>query len=360
MDNFVPATETLDPQPRRNRTLRRLLIFVIAAVCVVVISLIVIRLVFPSTDQPAQTETATLAEQTILANLEQADIETPDLSSYSYIDTSDLIGPSFDNITIGDAYIDGATQQTYRVINATATYHNASLLASIELLQRFFYDDDTDTWTPGEISQGSLEVTPQRAIETSAIKEALPTLLQKYDRNLAEQFDDSEYLLTPMLTADGGTVKVVMSKTEGGQQLTCDVDLVVEWDQNSGWKITISSVGEVEESKVGENTDSKDNGFGNISELTGTIEMRDGVVLLRTDNDIQIDANYTFETDDEAEGDIEDTGTQNTWTTDLFELIDTSDDFTSGMRVTVEGAITMSGTLEDVPFAITVTDITNS
>ncbi len=371
MDNFVPATETLDPQPRRKRYLRLLLIVAIVVVCVIVISLIVINFVFSSinqieatdtTDQPVETEVAPLSEQTILATLESADITAPDLSGYTYIDTSNLTGPQFRDITVGEAFINGATQETYRVINATATYHNTALVASIELLQRFIYDSETNTWIPGDISQSGVEVVPQKALATSTIKEILPTLLEEYDKTLADQFEDCEYLLTPTLTADGGTVKAVLNKIDNDQLLSCTVNLVVIWNQSSGWEVSISWAGDVETSEIDEDSENINYGSDNISELSGVIEMRDDVVLLRTDDEVQIETNNSFETDDDTDEDEEDTNTQDTWSTDLFELIldDTSFEVTSEMYVTVKGTLAMSDVFEDVPFAITVTDIAYS
>ncbi len=346
MGRFIPATETLDQQPPSKPLRRRLIIVVIVVVCIIAIALVVISVAFQPadiSDQPAETDTVDLSEETVLTSLNNTDIPAPDLSSYAYVDTEDLTGPRFENISIGEPFIDGATQQTYRVATVTATYQNNSITASTTLLQRFIYDENTASWTGGDISQGALTVEPTAPLSTSIIEENLPTLLENYDASLAKQFEDCSVILWPSLSTEGGTVRAMLSKTEENETLTCTASINVSWINGKGWDINIDSVTDVETSTINENATDTDFEEDSTVELTGTIEMRDEIVLLRTFEDVQINI------DDENEP----------LSTDLFELIlnDASLSVTPDEIVTIQGTMTESDALEDVAVAINVTQV---
>ena len=81
-----------------------------------------------------------LSEQTVLTSLNAERLAPPDLSGYAHLSTDNLLGPRYDNLSIGEIADDGGSAP-HRDVTAVATFDNSYLTISAPLTARFVFDE---------------------------------------------------------------------------------------------------------------------------------------------------------------------------------------------------------------------------
>lgn len=254
MGNFVPATPGRDQTSRAVRIVKRVAVVVLVVACIVALAYLVLTHVTDAIDSSfdEREHEMALSERTVLASLNSTSIASPDLSGYSLVEKGNLIGPRFENVSVGElqetATSDSKTGDgEYREVTSTAKYRNSSVSVDLPLTQRFTYDADTTSWVGGEIDYGTPKVTPLRAPSLTSIEAELPSLLAAYDASLASRMEDFGVTFDSAMDEGGGKVTAKLSKNEGAKVLTCNVDLWVSWSDSQGWQVTVTSASAVKE-----------------------------------------------------------------------------------------------------------------
>lgn len=341
MSEFIPETIGRNSESKAKRYLRRVLVALVVVICIAALAVVATTVAFRMIDSSLQQkQTVALSEQTALTSLNSAQVPAPDLTAFALVDGSNLIGPRFESIVVGE--IEHQGDEAYRDVTATASYRNGNISVTAPVTQRFVYDDAAVSWVGGEVEMQTPQVTPLRAPSTYAIGEALPTLLASYDADLAQRFAEGSTSFETSLDETGGVAIATLSKRDGSQLFECEVTLEVTWSDTSGWQINVKSVGDVRktalEESVGSPVATLTCSEGDLVELSGTLAMQGDKTVLKTDALlVNVGARSAV--------------------VNRFELSASAlDDVDAGQRVTVQGRIGTSGT-ESSPFTLEVTSI---
>lgn len=281
-----------------------------------------------------------LSEQTVLTSLNAERLAPPDLTGYAHLSTENLLGPRYDNLSIGEIVDEGNGSAPHRDVTAVATFENSYLTISAPLTVRFSYDEDAIEWTMVEQSLGTPAVKPLRAPAVASIESDLLDLLAAYDSDLGALFADASILTKASFTEAGGSADVQLTKRseDGAHITTCTVGIKVSWEDGKGWQTVIVSASEPERVKANEATSSLTCSPGDTIELSGIIESDGTRTFLRTSSPILVSLGG-------AQGIV----------SDRFNLVTSNPNLSVevGTHVTISGTITtLSG--GDVPFEIDV------
>ena len=348
MSDFVPSTGRPKQTSRGARIAMRIGIAIVVVACMAALAVVAVNTAFKAIDSSlSQKQVTSLSERTAQSNLTAALSEPPDLSGFSYIDTSNLIGPRVENIVVGEIMNPGPDSDSdapTRDVSASAAYRNASIEVSVPVVQHYSFDENSSSWIVEGTDLGSPLVSPLRGLSNSAIEAALPELLRAYDSSVADQFEECSISVLSYADETGGTATATLSKTEKNKSYTCDVDLSISWLAALGWQVSITSVGEVKQddaTSTANATMSMTCATGDTVELSGTIESADGVIVLKTSQTISVML--------DGKG----------YTTNQFCLTsaDGEREVSLGASVTLQGTISASGTTSEAPLSISVTKI---
>ncbi len=234
----------------------------------------------------APTQRVALTTNRVESVLNSTGIERPELSSYSYVNATNLIGPTFSDVAIAEDEAQAAQSET-KTATATATFRNGDLTASIPVSIDFTYDSGQETWLPGPIQTGDMKVTPLQGPNATAICESLNELLSTSYGSVVSTFNGITPSISSSLNAEGGTITANYSKEDGRRLLTCTVTLLVNWEENRGWVPTISSVSDIH---INERTPNYTLTckVGDLVELSGLVSGQAGNLILRFDDDLRL------------------------------------------------------------------------
>lgn len=340
----MQPTKPADSNKPAKKGANKLLITGIV-LCALAVTALVCALVFVFNKPAVQPTTSDITSFSAPTNteieeaLENANIETPDLSSYKYINTEDLQGPEFKNI---------ATEQgrSSNVCNASATanFKNDSITVEQPVSMRF--TQNNNEWVAGEATTSPANVIPTGPADITLLTKDLPVLLTDYKQDLGNQFTNCDIVADDKgLTVEGGTAKFALSKDAGdGTVYKCNVDVNLKWDDNKGWVAEITSVSDVttensQNSNGGNSGSSTPDALlecntGDLVQVPGIIDYVNDHILLRTDNFIRVILDGR------------------TYEVHYFELVDNSMQFTVGAHVEVTGEISATGTQSQAPLVI--------
>lgn len=261
MGNYVPSMPGRNQPSKAVRIAKRLAAALLVIACIVVLAYFALTHVMGAIDSSFGRDEGDMAlsERTVLSNLNSSSVTPPDLSGYHLIETGNLIGPRFENISIGETE-EGAARghssgafadvEKYREVTSTATYRNSSVSVALPLTQHYVYDKASNTWVPGEMEYGTPAVSPLRAPTLMSIEAELPALLTSYDANLASRMEGFDATFDSAMDESGGKVTAKLSKTSSSKVLTCNVDLWVSWLDGQGWQVSVTSASAVKETAV--------------------------------------------------------------------------------------------------------------
>lgn len=368
-----PAT-TEKPKKPKNK-----LLIVGIIVCAIAIALLIAALIYVS-NQPAATTTPTQTTPNVEAPAssevekayQDAKIDPPNLSSYSYINEEGLSDPKISDIIIGEvAAGESNGKQTVTCnTNATATFENDSVRVVEPLNMRFTYGESDKKWTAGQIQTSNPAIEPIGPADIEAIQKDMPNLLKEYDADIASRFEGCEYAAAGDLTNTGGTLTFTLKKqVENGEPLQCDVNVDVEWKNNKGWDANISSIsdpsGKVTYPSSNSSSSSSDNSnsgnssntasntgansgnaalllvcnTGDLVEVPGITLFQNDQVLLKTDETIRV----------ELDG--------QDYTVNYFQLTADSFRIVNGQHVAAIGEISATGTLPQAPLVLNLDSV---
>lgn len=318
-------------------------------VCILAVAALVCAVIFvmnqPAGNGSTQQEALNAPSNSqITKALEDADLKAPDISSFKYVSTDDLTGPTFQDI-------ETAQGNSSNVCNVTANamFKNASVMIQQPVAVRFTQKDND--WVAGSVTTSPADITPASGPDMEALTKDMPELLKKYDENLAAQFTDSDIVADSKgLTAQGGTVKFTLEKNENGTVKKCDADVKVSWKNDSGWDAQIDSVSDVTTTSNNQNSEEPAGGnddpgqpdallqctSGDLVQIPGIIDYVNDRFLLRADNYIRV----------EMDGKV--------FNVHYFELQSNTMQFTVGSHVEITGVISETGALRQAPLVITL------
>ncbi len=359
------------PQPKQPKKHNGLLVVGII-VCVIAAAVLAFAIYYLTNhaDEPKVDAPSSAVVEEAFA---QANISSPALDSYSYIDTEGLDDPEISSVQVGEVTSNGTgdAQKISCSTTAQATFQNDSVRVEQTVQMPFTYNKSSSTWEAGKPSaQSSSEhVSPTGPVDIEALQEALPELLKAHDENVAAQYEGAEIAATADVTVNGGEITFALSKADAnGANMQTDVNVSVVWDNSKGWVPTINWVGQppADESGEGEGEGEGDqnssssasteanggNGnaqnppsdgemllncsTGDLVEVPGVIEYRDNRVLLRSDYTIRVVLDGR------------------TYITNYFELTANTFVVTNGAHVSVIGEISATGTLPQAPLMISL------
>ena len=281
-----------------------------------------------------------LSEQTVLNSFNTDRLSPPDVSGYAHLTTDNLLGPRYDNLSIGEI-VDVDGEAPHRDVTAVATFENGYLTISAPLTARFTYDEEAIEWRLSEQSLGAPAVKPLRAPAVASIESDLLDLLARYDAELASTFAGASMLTKASFSETGGTADVQLTKrSEDGKSVTtCTVAIKVSWVDGKGWQTTIVSASKPEQSKTSEAPATLTSNPGDVVELSGIIEASGESTVLKTSSPIVVSLG----------------GAQGV-TAERFNLVTTNPNLSVevGAHVTIRGTITAISNVVDTPFEIDV------
>ncbi len=284
-----------------------------------------------------------LSEQTVLTSLNAERLAPPDLSGYAHLSTDNLLGPRYDNLSIGEIADDGGSAP-HRDVTAVATFDNSYLTISAPLTARFVFDEENIEWVMSEQSLGAPSVKPLRGPAVASIESGFLELLASYDATLGATFANAGMLTRASFTETGGTADVQLTKrSEDGRTVTtCTVAIKVTWTDGKGWQATIVSASKPEQAKANEAPSTLTCNPGDTVELSGVIEANGTSTILRTDSPVLVSLG----------------GAQGV-PAERFNLVTTNPNLSVavGSHVTIRGTITSISSMAGVPFEIDVTAV---
>lgn len=354
MSGFTPVT-TGNSQRKASskgmRILKRVLAAIAVIACIAALAYFAVTTAFHMIDSSLEQKQMTaLSERTALANLNSAGLSTPDLSAFAHIETGNLIGPRIEGVEVGELTqaSDASGEQTQRTVVATAAYRNNSVEIAVPLTQLYRYDDKAGSWAPDPVEVGAPSVTPLRGPSTYALEQALPELLSAHSPDVAQQFEGSNVSIDSSMTEKGGLAIATLSKEQNRKLSECEATINASWSATQGWQLTITSVGKVATSDVanstngvGDPTMSLTCNDGDLVELDGTIESVNGTAVLRTSETIQVSLG----------------GKRYVVNRFCLTSTDSSRTLSEGSRVTLQGRITATGTIENAPLSVEITQV---
>lgn len=238
------------PTQRKGKSSKKLLVTGIIACAVAILLLIATLLIqyFKPFDLFKEKEVSPPDISQVVSGFNGANIPTPNIQNFEYVDTKDLKGPEVENITIGDVTQSEGERGKDIYCNAagTAVFSNASIKVQVPVTLRMNYDADSEGWSPGEVSQTSTtpSATPAGPPDAKLLEAELPNRLANYDPEIAKQFEGCAISSQPSLTVEGGTIVYQLSKDveDSEEKLQCTVNESVKWDDKTGWKPSIDSI----------------------------------------------------------------------------------------------------------------------
>lgn len=361
------------PKPHKKR--RSGLLVVGIVVCVIAVALLAFAIYYVTNRSAESVPDANVdapSSEMVEEAYRNADVGTPNLSSYSLVNTSDLQGPEISNVTIGEVSVNGKGEEAAVVCNtnAVAAFQNGFVKVTEPVTLRFTYDQGASEWKAGTVQASSPQVEPTAAPDVMAIQEQLPALLSAYDASIASQFQGAEIAASGDMTVEGGELTFALRKVnDDGTSAQCDVNVDVSWKNGVGWNPTINWVGEITgdgavQPQPGENpeggkpgpqdpssssagtssgasTPSSGSGemllecfTGDLVEIPGIIEYQNDRVILRADTPIHVILDGR------------------SYTARYFELIANNFMVTVGSHVAAIGEISATGTLPQAPLVI--------
>lgn len=350
MSEFIPATDSLTTKAKNRKSLtpQRVGAFIGILFSTVIVVALAAHFAISAIAGGLSTKhdaPVALSEQTVLANLSAADINAPDLSGFAHITTDNLIGPRFENLSIGEIE-EGDGAMPVRTVEAVAVFRNDYLSVSAPLVAKFSYDAGAVEWSGAVEELKSPSVKPLRAPSTATLEALVPELLSAHDASLAGQLEGASVLLRPSLTEEGGTVIAELAKPSADERSVtkCTANLSVSWDDRAGWKVAITSVDKpqvIDTAPKPENPSSLTCAEGDTVEVSGIIEVVDGHTVLRCDGPIDV------------------TIGGNTTRVERFDLVtaDPSLSVEVGAHVTVRGALSGNAGFSNAPFKISVVSV---
>lgn len=210
-------------------------------------------------NEPTTEETmrVPLSDARVISAFEEATIAAPDISQYAYVPQDDLIGPKFSDIVVNEPVDLGASsnQIVESTATATATFKNKGIEIAIPVTLPFEYSPESETWVPGDITQGEPTTTPLASASASEIVGNLNDILMAYDPTYGEAMADATVVKTTAdLTIDGGTIGVDLSKNieevledkTVNELRTCSVVMTVAWSNDKGWTVSVTDAGQID------------------------------------------------------------------------------------------------------------------
>lgn len=352
MSGFTPVT-TGNSQRKESskgaRILKRTLAAVAVIVCIAALAYFAVTTAFRMIDSSLEQKQMTaLSERTALANLNSAGLGTPDLSAFAHIETGNLIGPRIEGVEVGElTQVGDASGEQQRTVVATAAYRNNSVEIAVPLTQLYRYDDKAGSWAPDPVEVGAPSVTPLRGPSTYALEQALPDLLSAHSPDVAQQFEGCNVSIDSSMTEKGGLAIATLSKEQNKKLSECEVTINASWSATQGWQLTVTSVSKVATSDVANSTNVGDPTMsltcnaGDLVELDGTIESVNGTAVLRTSETIQVSLG----------------GKRYVVNRFCLTSTDSSRTLSEGSRVTLQGRLTATGTIENAPLSVEITQV---
>lgn len=307
---------------------------------------------------------------------DDATIPEPDLSTFAYVDDSDLKLGKITGYKAGEVQYSKSNGSTEAFCEATAEaeYTNDSLSVNQPLTMRMDYDKQSSEWKAGSVREGTVSAKPEGPADIDAITENFMNILKTYDAKVAEMYSGAQTTATSNLTAKGGTAVFTTTKTEGESTKTCTANTDITWDDTSGWNVKITSLtGDVEvpateepasgtekpaetvtpepvqpsgSSSSGTSSGGSSNPgdgatmglvcfTGELVEVSGTIHFdNSGAILLKTDGRYRVILDGR------------------TYVTDYFELGASAGSYHNGQHVTIVGEISYRGAVSNAPIFI--------
>ncbi len=237
-------------KPIQKKRSRKGAIAAVAVIAAVVIAAIVAAPRIIDAMSPAQMLPSTSGPVTVLTtsrvsdDLENMDIPMPDLGTYSYILTDDLIGPRFSLPDIEDMMqtVSGDQPSYSQKITTKATYNNKGIRIIVPISVVYTYDEAGQTWTHGEPTLGTAETEPLSAASYEAVLEDIDLIIRNYeDESFKTLFKGAEITgQTPSLTKDGGTIAVNLFSQTETQTASAVATVALTWDGAKGWVASIA------------------------------------------------------------------------------------------------------------------------
>lgn len=311
-----------------------------------------------------------------------ADIQEPNISSFMYVNSSNLDGPEIENVKVGEV-VQGteAGSQVYCISNAAATFENDSVSVTSPISIRMNYNKEGKDWTPEKVQYTSNDptVTPQSGPDMEKIEANFQTILETYDTGIATLLQNAKLTVDSDVSKNGGTITFHATKdaTEANPAINCTVNTTAQWDKQRGWAIKVTSVEGLDDgsqqseppaeqapaqaeaaeettqappsnstpSGGGSGGGSSSSGptptmqlvcfTGELVEVPGTIQfLNSGQIILRCDAVIRV----------VLDGRI--------YITTAFELIPGESSYRNGEHRTIIGEISLNGSIPSAPLAI--------
>lgn len=267
------------------------------------------------TEKPSESiQRVALSEDRVTTAFEDAEMTPPDISQYAYVSQDELIGPKFSDIKIQEPVDLGAPANAIVecTATATATFKNKGVEIQVPVTLPFDYSNDSETWVPGDLTQGEVTATPLASAKASKIVENLDEILYAYDPTYGEEMAEAKVVKTNSdLSIDGGPITVELSKQvdlekdkkKYNELRTAKVELKVEWTNDKGWKVSVANAGQIERTttEIPDETDETTGevvepakpvklgkvSFGDKVNLSGTLQKVEKADELSKDNDYQ-------------------------------------------------------------------------
>lgn len=364
------------PQPKQPKKRNGLLVVGII-VCILAAAVLAVALFYLMNRPADKIDVPAPSESAVEEAFEEANINSPTLTNYAYIDTEGLDDPQISDIHVGEVTQNGTgdSQKISCSTTAQVIFQNSSVNVEQTVQMPFTYNTKNSEWDAGKpsVQSSSEKVTPTGPADIAAIQEALPELLKAYDENIAAQYEGAEIAASGDLNETGGEITFALAKDNAdGTHIQTDVNVGVVWDSNKGWVPTINYVGDA---PAGDQPANGDQGqdqqdpnasgdqnqnagnpsgdavqnpsgdqndmylpcsTGDLVEVPGVIEYRDNRVLLRSDYTIRVVLDGR------------------TYITTYFELTANTFVVTNGAHVSVIGEISATGTLPQAPLMISL------
>lgn len=230
----APARSFKRPEERKGPKIAIVIAGAIAVLALAAVGIVSVIGNFNSNVQKA--ERVTLTTERIESDLKGVTLELPDLEPYHYISTTNLIGPKYADIVIGEVEETGGSDDTVvRMVTVNASYKNKSILVTIPLTVAYLYSPAEETWEMGELTQEEATVEPSDAPSASTIMADLDALLEPIGSSVASKYEGCQVSTTSELTAEGGTINASLLKTSGRNTHSAEVKVTVTWSETEGW-----------------------------------------------------------------------------------------------------------------------------